>query len=54
MSEVIEQGRIIDEGNFLIQAVELVECLLLELVSEPCRHITLLVRPGNRLHYLES
>ena len=45
MSEVIEKGRIIDEGHLLIQAVELVEGLLLELVAEPCGDVALLVGP---------
>ena len=45
MSEVIEQSRIIDQCNLLIQSIQLVERLLLELVAEPCGDIVLLVCP---------
>ena len=45
MSEVIEQSRIIDQCNLLIQSIQLVERLLLELVAEPCSDIALLVCP---------
>ena len=45
MSEFIEQGRIIDEGELLVEAVQFVERFLLELVSEPCGNVALLVSP---------
>ena len=45
MSEFIEQGRIIDEGELLVEAVQFVESLLLEFVSEPRGNVALLVSP---------
>ena len=45
MSEFIEQGRIIDEGELLVEAVQFVEGFLLEFVSEPCGNVALLVSP---------
>ena len=45
MAEIIVECRVIDKSEFLILGVKLVVGLLLELVSEPCRNVALLVSP---------
>ena len=47
MAIVCPQYRVVEQAEFLLQAVELVESLALELVSEPGGKVPLLVSPGN-------
>ena len=42
---IIENSRIINESNLLVEAVQFIEGLLLEFISEPCRNVALLVCP---------
>ena len=46
---VIPQGGVVQDGELLLQAVELVEGILLELVAQPGGGVALLVGPGNGL-----
>ena len=49
MPVILPEDRIIQQRQFLGLTVQLVVGILLQLVAEPCRHVPLLVSPGDRI-----
>ena len=48
-SVVVPQGGVVEQGKLLLEAVELLESILLEFVAQPGGRVALLVGPGNGL-----